>query len=200
MPFFFSITNLTIRSVASSTVGHLWIPRILEWCPYLEYFKIDSNKCIVVEGPWLQPCGSPRDKPLAECQYRPKHTRLVSFSVINASLSHGDLQDLLEVSPHLKHLRVMISDHIDQGSIFNMDQFLQHARFFSLGRRVALETFIISIKGQPIDGGKIGEKIFGLSPYASDITVQIQDFRPALLNMLRDRPNVITSLEIVNGN
>ncbi|KAG0276088.1 hypothetical protein BGZ95_008021 [Linnemannia exigua] len=62
-----------------------------------------------------------------------------------------------------------------------------------------METFHVSTKGQSIDDTEIEERMFGLGPNATDITVQIQDFRPALLDVLGSRLNVITSLEIVNG-
>jgi hypothetical protein len=203
-PFFYSITNLTIRCIYLSTSSDLWMAHLLERCPYLEHLKIDAHKCILLKGPWIRPYRSTWDLPLAKYQYHPKHTRLNSFVAINAGLTHGDVQDLLEISPYLKDLRMVVSDHAVQGG-FDTDLFLEYARTFfssalsSSGGIGLLDTFQVSVTGEPIGDNEIERRLFELGPRASNITVPIQDFRPVLLDVLKSRTTVITSLEIVNG-
>ncbi|KAF9148657.1 hypothetical protein BG015_009582, partial [Linnemannia schmuckeri] len=192
---------LTIRCVEHTSYSQLWMSRLLACCPYIEDLRIDTNASITMDGPWFRPYGATLGIPLAE--YRPKPTRLVSLVLVNVRVTHQDLQDLLEVSPQLRDLQVIISVNSERYVFFDCEAFLQYVKTFSSSRGAArqqpLESFHVSIKGKPIDDSEIEERIFGLCPTIGNVTVQLQDFRPVFLDVLQSRSNIITSLEIVNG-
>jgi hypothetical protein len=203
LPFLYSITSLTIRCVEFSAFSQLWMPHLLAWCPYVEDLRIETNRSIILAGPWFRPYQSTWDTLLAE--YHPKPTRLVSLVLVNVRLAHQDLQDLIEVSPRLRDLRVVISDYADGGIVFDCEGFLQYAKTFFSSNKTGtqqqqhLETFYASIKNQTMADVDIEERVFGLCPKTSVVTIQLQDFSLTLLDVLRSRPNVITTMEIVNG-
>lgn len=203
LPFLYSITSLTIRCVEFSAFSQLWMPHILAWCPYVEDLRIETNRSITMAGPWFRPHGSTWDIPLAD--HHPKPTRLVSLVLVNVCLAHQDLQDLLEVSPRLRDLRVVVSDHAVQGIVFGCEGFHQYAKAFFSSKNVGapqqqhFETFYASVKNQVMADVDIEERMFGLCPKTSVITVQLLDFSLTFLDLLQSRPNVVTTLEIVNG-
>ncbi|KAG0289640.1 hypothetical protein BGZ96_006834 [Linnemannia gamsii] len=203
LPFLYSITSLTIRCVEFSAFSRLWMPHLLTWCPYVEDLRIETNRSITMAGPWFRPYVSTWDTPIAD--HHPKPTRLVSLVLVNVRLAHQDLQDLLEVSPRLRDLRVVVSDFAERGIVFDCEGFQQYARTFFSSNKVGalqqqhLKTFYVSVKNQVMADVDIEERMFGLCPKTNVITVQLQDFSLTLLDLLQSRPNVITNLEIVNG-
>ncbi|KAK3806219.1 MAG: hypothetical protein JOS17DRAFT_767661 [Linnemannia elongata] len=199
LPFLYSITSLTIRCVEFSSFNQLRMPDIMVWCPYLEDLRIDTSNSIRMSGPWFRPPDATLKTPHTELRLKP--TRFVSLVLVNVSVKYQDLQDLLEVSPWLKDLRVVFTMYNERKEdFFDCEKFVSYARtFFFDNNRQPLEMFHASVKGEPIKDTEIEERMFGLCPTTSDITVQLQDFRLVLLDVLQSRPNVITSLEIVNG-
>src|SRR5690242_8101221 len=86
-----------------------------------------------------------------------------------------------------------------EGSPFDYDEFVRYTKtFLSDNNRQSRELFHASVKGEPIKDAEM-ERVFELCPKTSDIMAQLQDFRPVLLEVLQNGPNVITSLEIVHG-
>lgn len=199
LPFFYSITSLTIRCVEFSSFNQLRMPYLLAWCPYLEDLRIDTDDSISMGGPWFRPLDLTYKTPATESRLKP--TRLVSLVLVNVRVKHQDLQDLLEISPWLRDMRVFVTVYNERGEVpFDCEEFVRYASaFFFDNNRRPLEMFHASVKGEPIKDAEMEERMFGLCPTTSDITVQLQDFRPVLLDVLQSRPNVITSLEIVNG-
>ncbi|KAG9072977.1 hypothetical protein KI688_000758 [Linnemannia hyalina] len=66
----------------------------MAWCPHLEDLRIDTNKSIMMDGPWFRPTDATRKTPP---ELRLKPTRLVSLVHVNVCVKHQDLQDLLEM-------------------------------------------------------------------------------------------------------
>ncbi|KAF9138881.1 hypothetical protein BGX30_008614, partial [Mortierella sp. GBA39] len=121
----------------------------MAWCPYLEDLRVDTNKSILMGGPWFRPPDATRKTPP---ELRLKPTRLVSQVLFNVRVKHQDLQDLLEsqsnvimsseivngdghpsevltrylcVSPHLLHLKAprvgIIVEDMDRPSSSHVD-------------------------------------------------------------------------------
>ncbi|KAG0208035.1 hypothetical protein BGX33_006504 [Mortierella sp. NVP41] len=172
---FYSITSLTIRSESLTCAELMNMTVLFTMCPYLEDLRIEFHGSISLKGSWFRPHGAPTDTPISE--YNSRTLGLSSLVLLNVRMHQFNLRDLLEISPRLKDLRIVL-------------EFVKYIQATMADRAVPLKTFYVSVKWCVVQ-----DEVFGVCPRSSDITIQVQDLTPSFVRMLTDRPNHVTCLE-----
>ncbi|KAF9102829.1 hypothetical protein BGX29_004135 [Mortierella sp. GBA35] len=158
-------------------------------CPYLEDLRIEFHGSISLKGSWFRPHGAPTDTPISE--YNSRTLGLSFLVLLNVRMHQFNLRDLLEISPRLKDLRIVLgAQYGDYLHEFDCREFVKYIQATMADRAVPLKTFYVSVKWCVVQ-----DEVFGVCPRSSDITIQVQDLTPSFVRMLTDRPNHVTCLE-----
>lgn len=187
LPLLGSLTGLRVQFMGYEVLN---VDSVLGACPSLVSLRLESRK----EECLLQLSSTRTEDNAATSSPR---LLLRTFIVENVTITQPCLDYLLAVSPRLKDLQLrnlcpnktITTPQIEQWS-WLMTKLPAHGISLS-------SVHFSSKKGQPTTEEEAFEKIMMVAPRSQEWVWRVTDFTPALTHCLRQLPNVVTYLELI---
>ncbi|KAH7055081.1 hypothetical protein BKA57DRAFT_453008 [Linnemannia elongata] len=160
---------------------------ILRTCPYLQTLQLESPSTFSLYGNWISITDNRGTGSLA--------LPLRFLHLENASFSQSSLENLLEVTPRLKHLQLRNLRRQDSEGDYNWGRLYKCLVSLAL----SLQSIHFSVYGQQAaeDAGETREKVLMICPQTTEWSFRSSDLTPILKQCLQELPNVLTTLNMV---